>query len=505
VVQRCRISDQDFFYLGVHGGDFLKLVSNRWGSSYIPKGAVEEEREMIKNHIAGVSNATMAMFGGNADMGMNKNRQKMASEEEKADDEKNIFMRFIDWILWYILLMPIWCRAAVVGKEMLEKHREAEALKSPMPYALGKIIHHHKDKPQSQYRSLIKPQQGPMSMMHHAQRSSAGSDDDDDNSDHNNERKPLIRTLSLQNMKPKGGTTVALHSPPPLPPSGRPRSSRARVGFSLGPSHGPMNEKHALDRSRSISQKSFSSASFEVVRSNSYGSTATGVSVQDEVKMMKRQQSPMSNSTPHSNSHRRQNSDLSALSIDDHLSHATSTGHGDEDDSNMSSVFLPDQNLHTDSDNDISHIDDDEEHAHEHHEEHIHNDSNDELSSVDASPVLKPKPTPTSKPAFIPHRCSTIDDDDDDDCDESNDGRDSSIPKVVKAPRLDKIKVAPAVVKRMYERGNVVSIAVRTGRDDDGEDDPQDEDPSVMDFAIAIFYILFGLVAASAGLFSSFM
>ena len=38
-----------------------------------------------------------------------------------------------------------------------------------------------------------------------------------------------------------------------------------------------------------------------------------------------------------------------------------------------------------------------------------------------------------------------------------------------------------------------------------GELDPQDETPTSYDFILAAFYVLFGFVAASAGLFSALL
>jgi len=79
-----------------------------------------------------------------------------------------------------------------------------------------------------------------------------------------------------------------------------------------------------------------------------------------------------------------------------------------------------------------------------------------------------------------------------------------SVKLVDKIPNLDALKVNPNVKKRLNERKSVVSIQTDGGKDDE-EDDPQDDMPSAMDFVIAIFYILFGMVAAFAGLYSSLL
>jgi hypothetical protein len=75
---------------------------------------------------------------------------------------------------------------------------------------------------------------------------------------------------------------------------------------------------------------------------------------------------------------------------------------------------------------------------------------------------------------------------------------------VDKTPNLDAVKVNPLVKKRLNERRNAVSVQNDEGKSDE-EDDPQDDMPSVFDFVTAVFYILFGVIAATAGLYSSLL
>jgi hypothetical protein len=76
---------------------------------------------------------------------------------------------------------------------------------------------------------------------------------------------------------------------------------------------------------------------------------------------------------------------------------------------------------------------------------------------------------------------------------------------VDKIPNLDSVKVNPIVKKRLNERGNVASVQAIGGKDEEVEVDPQDDMPSIIDFGIAIFFIIFGIIAAAAGLSSSLL
>ena len=107
-------------YLGVHGSEFLELVSKRWSLSDFKSSGDQDTCDEEK-----------ASY-------------KLNSSNDTST-QKGCLCSFFDWILWYILGMPLWVAIARTGQKMLKKHREAEALKSPHPYRLGKIIHKGSD------------------------------------------------------------------------------------------------------------------------------------------------------------------------------------------------------------------------------------------------------------------------------------------------------------------------------------------------------------------------
>jgi len=406
-------------YLAVHGTEFLELASQRW--SYVPAGLSSDMNVSIKTtptSISTLSTSRRVLHPNDIEKGTN--------DDETKRPQKNICARCIDCILWYILLMPIWCKVALIGQKMMKKHREEEALKSPMPYALGKIVHHNKP----QFGHLMRP----MGM-------GRSPEDDDSEAD---ERQPLIRSLSNpqmgitpENRKAFAHTKNSMKLPPLNP------GTKGKVGFSLGPDHSAANEKVVLDKSNPITHDSFASASFEMMRDSeitSYGATRP-TSLLEEVRIL--QQNGKSDVEEGSAANRSAMAESSEL--DDGLTYE------DEIESHSSSVF----------------VDGDD-------------DSNGNVSSGSEGnrsiQFLKKQQQSTNY----------------------------SVKLVDKIPNLDALKVNPNVKKRLNERKSVVSIQTDGGKDDE-EDDPQDDMPSAMDFVIAIFYILFGMVAAFAGLYSSLL
>lgn len=396
-------------YLAVHGSDFLELASRRW--SYVPTKLPCDANMSIKTtptSISTLSTSRLALHPNNV--------EKVTHEDEAKRTQKNIFVRCIDCILWYILLMPVWCRVALIGQKMMKKHREEEALKSPMPYALGKIV--HQDKPQ--FGHLMRP----MGM---------GRVPEDDDSDVG-ERRPLLRTLSnpqLVNISGNGKAFSNIQNSiilPPLPP-GR----KGKVGFSLGSDHGATNEKVALDRSNAITHDSFSSASFEMLRdSDTYGATDSKSLQEDVLNLQKSGISDVEEGPVVIKS-------SVAESCDDGLTYEDDN---DNDESQSSSVFVDGDD---DSDSNVSSDTEDE-----------------EIRSIQVMQLVD------------------------------------------KIPNLDGLKVNQLVKQRLNERKSVASVQA-DGSKDEEEDDPQDNMPSAMDFAIAVFYILFGMVAVFAGLYSSLL
>lgn len=150
-------------FIAVHGDEFLMLASYRW--SNVPGVLVQNTT---------TSQETKPTSVLNRDVEANSNSKPLESSTRK---EKHIIIQIYDDICWYIYLMPLWCKIANHGKKMLKEHRDAEALKSPFPMALGRIIHQNHPM-KHRLHDVIKP----------------NIVDNDDWE----ERKPLVRQNSLQ-------------------------------------------------------------------------------------------------------------------------------------------------------------------------------------------------------------------------------------------------------------------------------------------------------------------
>jgi hypothetical protein len=169
-------------YLGVHGSDFLTMVSKRWA---LPNALNYFSEEVICDEEAasyqkGVTN-------------------KRTTKVQSKNIPKGCLCRLWDGILWYILLMPLWVTIANIGQKTLKKHRETEALKSPHPYRLGKIIH------KGQQR-LGNPS--------HQQQRRLNQDEEDDG-----RFKPVVRVNSIPSTLRSSQLLMPLESKKPAPQS----------------------------------------------------------------------------------------------------------------------------------------------------------------------------------------------------------------------------------------------------------------------------------------------
>jgi len=108
-------------YLAIHGDSFLDMVrkSAGWG------------RKLAKE-------------GGTKPTPPAPPPPPQASDAGETPDAapRGGLLRLYDDLVWYILLMPVWCGIASIGQKMLDVHEEEEALKSPHIGRLGKVIHH---------------------------------------------------------------------------------------------------------------------------------------------------------------------------------------------------------------------------------------------------------------------------------------------------------------------------------------------------------------------------
>jgi len=100
-------------YLAVYGDEFLKKVEEVWGKDEGNTGPTERDVESSRLLMSQQPNETT----------------------ESTAPEQNVFKS----IAWYLLLVPIWCEVAKMGKTKLTEFREKEALKSPHINRLGKV------------------------------------------------------------------------------------------------------------------------------------------------------------------------------------------------------------------------------------------------------------------------------------------------------------------------------------------------------------------------------
>ena len=104
-------------YLAVYGDEFLKKVEEIWGK--------DEESTDTKPAESDVESSRL----------LTNQQSNEATTTESPTTEQSLFKS----IAWYLLLMPIWCEVAKMGKAKLRAFKEKEALKSPHINRLGKV------------------------------------------------------------------------------------------------------------------------------------------------------------------------------------------------------------------------------------------------------------------------------------------------------------------------------------------------------------------------------
>lgn len=116
-------------YLAVYGDEFLMKVKEVWGEEMVRRGnnsaAIGQTtfRDVESSRLLMATTAT-SQQPSNA----------TTAESSNSPEQQSIFKR----ISWYLLLMPIWCEVAKMGKTKLQEFKEKEALKSPHINRLGK-------------------------------------------------------------------------------------------------------------------------------------------------------------------------------------------------------------------------------------------------------------------------------------------------------------------------------------------------------------------------------
>ncbi len=100
-------------YMAVYGEEFLQKVDEIWGTS---NESEQQPQDVESSRLLETS--------------------KLATE---GTTESNTSPKLSKGIAWYVLLMPIWCFIAEMGKKKLAEFQEQEALKSPHINRLGNV------------------------------------------------------------------------------------------------------------------------------------------------------------------------------------------------------------------------------------------------------------------------------------------------------------------------------------------------------------------------------
>ncbi len=104
-------------YLAVYGDEFLKKVEEIWGKQEESTDTTPAEPDVESSRL------------------LTNQQSNEATITESPEPKQSIFKS----IAWYLLLMPIWCEVAKMGKAKLQEFKEKEALKSPHINRLGKV------------------------------------------------------------------------------------------------------------------------------------------------------------------------------------------------------------------------------------------------------------------------------------------------------------------------------------------------------------------------------
>jgi sodium-coupled neutral amino acid transporter 11 len=101
-------------YLGIHGGRFLELSRAFFGPSVEASPAATEETTPLYN-------------------------SSVAADLAPPPTTDSFLVRLCKNILWYLWLMPVWCKIASIGMSHLTSHVTDLALKSPYPIRIGNV------------------------------------------------------------------------------------------------------------------------------------------------------------------------------------------------------------------------------------------------------------------------------------------------------------------------------------------------------------------------------
>lgn len=118
-------------YLAVYGDEFLTKVQEVWGEEMVKGGnnsAVTGQTTTYRDV------ESSRLLTTTTTLQQPSNATTTAESSNSSPEQQSIFKS----ISWYLLLMPIWCEVAKMGKTKLQEFKEKEALKSPHINRLGK-------------------------------------------------------------------------------------------------------------------------------------------------------------------------------------------------------------------------------------------------------------------------------------------------------------------------------------------------------------------------------
>jgi sodium-coupled neutral amino acid transporter 11 len=119
-------------FLGVHGGQFMKLVNESW---FYPKKDIESMSAIRIPTTVAVETTPLVHSQAHADQII----QRQEKEKNQQKVESRTPLGILKTILFYLTNFPIWCKIASLGKRNLTRHVHELVSKSPHPIRIGDV------------------------------------------------------------------------------------------------------------------------------------------------------------------------------------------------------------------------------------------------------------------------------------------------------------------------------------------------------------------------------
>eukprot|EP00559_Dactyliosolen_fragilissimus_P002232 CAMPEP_0184858172 /NCGR_PEP_ID=MMETSP0580-20130426/3298_1 /TAXON_ID=1118495 /ORGANISM="Dactyliosolen fragilissimus" /LENGTH=905 /DNA_ID=CAMNT_0027354175 /DNA_START=70 /DNA_END=2787 /DNA_ORIENTATION=+ len=487
-------------FLGVHGSHFLDIVSKRWKINLHNENTIEDALSVLESNP-----------GSGNEM-----------------EHKSYFRQFLDNLLWYVLMMPLWVGIARIGEKCVRKHMEIEATKSPHPFRLGKIIHK-----EGHYQ--LNSKQSQKKLTNHV--------NEDDSKKQFLIRKdslPLLGTSHtigsshLTGASPLLGPSHHLRMHPPQPKYS-PKPTQYVIPISLSTSNLRDKTEKRKDDATNDKIPSIPSFAHDIDSSNVLNPFES-----DDNQQVQPQQIMSNDTNETSTSSTISEHDLNDAE-DDIKDDANETDLdtnklspvGDQPNSihnldeshdnqlkNFKQTSSPIQSNLSSKDQEQRWLNGSEEERSNTQDFVVNTTTNGSKSSQqnilkENSQHLSSTPLQSSKaPSTLMKKSRLLHDQDKNHLVEASLIRADSLPlggtvsQVTDiSPLLSKKSDSPPLLKygssKSTYRSNFYKMQKKV--EESGEIDPQDDTPSIADFLLAIFFIIFGVIAASAGLFSIFV